>query len=351
MKKYFFFLIALLSLAACDDSIQEHWSDPYHPYGYATLYIATPGFPGYPEMIYSIQGDTIYQCEEGAHIQSLLAEDKDWYALLKNDNGVYSSIKNGKLLREYSGTVFDFAVDGGSVYTLHEHENHMVWVCKDGQLLYDVPDYVQYNMFSVHDGNVAIPICDEQPGYWYNSNLVKIDGLDHGFKQVYGIDVNGNDILITYESKQQAGKYMYWWNGKNYELPETFIPTTSRLVNGHPVVIGRKITSQDAYGTHCVPVAIVDGIESVLSQEEDLAAVQLFACGSFTFILVKDVAGNDSNLCAVFQNLRPMYMEKNIKVPEELRKFYIHNFSDDGSTISLDELGITAIARVSIVPW
>ena len=94
MKKILIILLGLLALTSCSNG-DEPMPDPYNGgYGSCDLYVATTGFPWHPEMICSIHGDTIYECAEGAHVLSLLAEDSDWYALLKTDDGVYSSVKN-----------------------------------------------------------------------------------------------------------------------------------------------------------------------------------------------------------------------------------------------------------------
>lgn len=350
MKKILIILLGLLALTSCSNG-DEPMPDPYNGgYGSYDLYVATTGFPWHPEMICSIHGDTIYECAEGAHVLSLLAEDSDWYALLKTDDGVYSSVKNGMLFRVYNvKTIWGFTVDGGAIYTVQENYDGTVWVCKDDQRLYDVPNYVQYNQFSVHDGNVSMGINDGRSGYWYNGSYIEIYGLQGGCDWVYGIDKQDDNLLITYQSNQESGEYFYYWNGKNYELPENFIPTTSQLVNGHAFVLGGEITSIGASAIRKSTAVIIDGIETVLNEQPDLAAVQLVASGAFTFILVRDIGGRSNKSC-IYQNLKLMEVPKSITVPEDVRKYYAQYMNEDGK-MSLADLGITAIARVKTVSY
>ena len=102
--------------------------------------------------------------------------------------------------------------------------------------------YVQYNQFSVHDGNVSMGINDGRSGYWYNGSYIEIYGLQGGCDWVYGIDKQDDNLLITYQSNQESGEYFYYWNGKNVHVciccglrASYHCPTDSRVRSSHCV--------------------------------------------------------------------------------------------------------------------
>ncbi len=159
------------------------------------------------------------------------------------------------------------------------------------------------------------------------------------------LDRSGYDVLIAYESALNDGKYMYWWNGKNYDMPEMFFPSTSRLINGHAFILGAIRRTLSPGGAHYVPAVIIDGMVTILNDEYDFAAKQVVADGMNTYILVNDVSGR-SNWSLIYKNLQCMDLPNNIVVPEKLRKYYAQNLNDDGATTTLVNLGITAIAVV-----
>ena len=138
---------------------------------------------------------------------------------------------------------------------------------------------------------------------------------------------------------------MYWWNGKNYDMPEMFFPSTSRLINGHAFILGAIKRTLSPGGAHYVPAVIIDGMVTILSDEYDFAAKQVVADGMDTYILVSDVSGR-SNWSLIYKNLQCMDLPNNIVVPENLRKYYAQSLDDDGATTTLINLGITAIAVV-----
>ena len=63
-----------------------------------------------------------------------------------------------------------------------------------------------------------------------------------------------------------------------------------------------------------------------------------------TYILVNDVGGNFRR-SRIYKNLQRMILPENITIPEDMIEYYDMIFYDS-KTISLDNLGITAIAVV-----
>ena len=204
---------------------------------------------------------------------------------------------------------------------------------------------MNFNTICVSNGNVSFTVFASKPYTWTNGRTVEFggpeSGLEEGFGHTFGCDRSGYDVLITYESAQMGGKYMYWWNGKNYDLPQTFIPSASRLVNGHAFILGAEITAFGVGGAHYVPAVFVDGMKT---KEYDFKATQVVADGMDTYILVNDVDGNFRR-SRIYKNLQRMTLPENITIPEDIREYYEMLFYD-GKTISLDNLGITAIAVV-----
>lgn len=346
MKNYLFILIGLLALASCTNEGDEPRPNPT---GGEDLYFATHGFMGHPEMIYNLDGETIYQCAEDGHILELLSEGSDWYASIANQDGSYSVVKDSTTIYTTQETIWCMAVENGIVYTVQENTtDNTYWVYKDFERLYELDRNVNFNTICVSNDIVTFTVFASKPYTWINGRTVGYggpdSGLEEGFGYTFGYDRSGYDVLITYESSQVGGKYMYWWNGKNYELPQTFIPSASRLINGHAFILGAEITAFGVGGAHYVPAVFVDGMKTILNEEYDFKATQVVADGMDTYILVNDVDGNFRR-SRIYKNLQRMTLPENITIPEDIREYYEMLFYD-GKTISLDNLGITAIAVV-----
>ena len=346
MKNYLFFLIGMLALVSCNTESDEPWPNPT---GGEELYFATHGFMGHPEMIFNLDGETIYQCAEDGHIIELLSEDSNWYASIANQDGSYSVIKDGTTVYTTQETIWCMAVENGIVYTVQENTtDNTYWVYKDFERIYELDRNVNFNTICVSQGIVIFTVFANKPYTWINGRTVEFGGPDsgqeEGFGYTFGYDLSGYDVLITYESAQVGGKYMYWWNGKNYDLPQTFTPATSRLVNGHAFILGADISTLSHSGAHCIPAVFIDGMKTILNDEYDFKAEQVVADGVDTYILVNDVSGNFRR-SRIYKNLQRMVLPKNITIPEDIREYY-EMFFDDGKTISLDNLGITAVAVV-----
>ena len=341
-QKLMILMLALLALTSCKDSKDEPTPTPPNPVEETTtMYFATSGFYGYPEEIYNIDGYLVYQCEDTeCSIQSLTTDGRDWYAVIIRGDGVYNVIKNGTSIYLTGDRIWGIAVENGTIYTIQEHTytTHSLWVYKDFQRWYEVVGDVYYNMSSIHDGKVAMGVYDELPYYWCNGEILPVDGLDEGFNWIYGIDLQGDDLLITYESIQDL-KNKYWWNGKNYDL--TIYPRCSKLINGHAVIVGRKTTEQQVGGITGVAAVIIDGEETTLSDEIGTSAEQLVGYGQDIYILVRERTGP-----VILKNMQSI-MLPDIEIPEDLKQAY-HDSGFD--KINLKTLGVECFA-VAMRPY
>ena len=357
MKKVLIILFGLLALASCseddNDPLDTHLSEN------ATLYMAVDGLPGFPDKIYDLEGNVIYECEEGSNIQSLVAEGSDWYALIRKENGTFVVVKNGSKIISGEGQIWCFTVENGIVYTVQEYKNFEVWVCKgyesqqdkgswyNQQLFYvtegnlDCVENWLYNTFMVHDGSVTIPFRGPEPKIMINGSTHSLNEyLDHGFDWVYGIDFYAGSWLITYEDFETR-KNMYWWHNVNYECPDDFQPYASSIVNGHAFILGRKTTSQGVGGINGVPAVLIDGIETVLNNDlVGFSAVSLASHGVDTYILVRD---NTSLYSYIYKNLSAIKLP-DVKTPYSVGP-YGSPYTENGMS-NVSALGIKAIAVV-----
>lgn len=357
MKKFLIILFGLLALASCNkDDVEVPF--PLPPEN-ASLYMAVNGLPGFPDKIYDLEGNTIYECEEGDIIQSLVAEGSDWYALIRKEGGTFSVLKNGSKILTGEGIVWCFTVNQGAIYTVQEYDNHEVWACKgyesqqdkgswyDQQLFYvtegdlDCVENWLYNTFMVHDGCVTMAWRGEEPKVMLDGSSHSLNEyLDHGFNWVYGIDFYAGYWLITYEDFKTR-KNMYWWLNDNYECPADFQPYTSCIVNGHAFILGKKNTSQGVGGINGLPAVLIDGIETVLSDDLlEFAAVSLVSHGMDTYILVRHREGQHA---LIYRNLQPIKLP-DVKTPYSVSP-YGSDYNKDGKS-NLSALGIKAIAVV-----
>ena len=357
MKKIIIILLGLLALASCSKDDNEV-PFPLPPEN-ASLYMAVNGLPGFPDKIYDLEGNTIYECEEGGSIQSLVAEGSDWYALIK-ENDTFFVVKNGSKIISGEGQIWCFTIENGFVYTVQEYKNFEVWVCKgyesqqdkgswyNQQLFYvtegdlECVENWMYNIFMVHDGSVTIPFRGPEPKIMIDGSTHSLNEyLDHGFDWVYGIDFYAGSWLITYEDFETR-KNMYWWHNVNYECPADFQPYASSIVNGHSFILGRKTTSQGVGGINGIPAVLIDGIETVLNNDlAGFSAVSLASHGVDTYILVRD---NTSLYSYIYKNLSAIKLP-DVKTPYSVGPYGAQNSNDGKSNLSA--LGIKAIAVVS----
>ena len=358
MKKILFLLaIGLMVLTSCSNGDEPR----PEPSGDATLYMAVNGLPGFPDKIYDLEGNTIYECEEGGSIQSLVAEGSDWYALINKENGTFFVVKNGSIILTGEGIIWCFTVENGIVYIVQENKNFEVWACKGfesqqdkGSWYYQQLFYVTegnldcvenwlYNTFMAHDGSVTIPFRGPEPKIMIDGSIFSLNEyLDHGFNNVYGIDFYAGSWLITYEDFETR-KNMYWWHNVNYECPADFQPYASRIVNGHSFILGQKNSESfcvgDIYG---IPAVLIDGIETVLNNDlGGFSAVSLASHGVDTYILVRD---NTSLYSYIYKNLSAIKLP-DVKTPYSVGPYGSQNANDGKSNLSA--LGIKAIAVVS----
>ena len=339
MKKVIFLLFGVLALASCTKESDAPVFPNVQPTG-ETMLLATQGFPGYPEMIFDIKGDTVYLCEDTEHhILSLTTEGSDWYARLSNDAGNYCVVKNGETVYSTPRVIADMAVEGGIVYTVEvDKQDDTRWVYRDFMQLYELDKKVNYNTFFVQDGNVFFTINTLRPYTWWNGRTISFEGIDEGFAFTYGMDRTNDDILIVYQG-YTTRRDKYYWHSAVHDLPEKFAPWTCRIVNGHAIVLGQEKTSSGIGGVNGVPAVIIDGVETLLSEQKGFAAVQVAQQGMDTYILVNDVR-SDSGRSMLYRNMQQVTMPSNIVIPQEL----LQHYSQYGTMISLTELGIIDIA-------
>lgn len=339
-KKLMALLLALLALTACQESKDEP-KPVICPYVKTTLYLATSGFSGYPEFIVSLEGDTIYQCEDvESKIHSLVADGSDWYVVIRRGDGVFNMLKNGESIHMTGEKLWGFTVEDGNVYTVQENLlSNTIWLCKDFERIYQVPNNAYYFTFSVDHGNVVMGVYDEKPCYWYNGEIIPIEGLNGGFDWVYGIDKKGDDMLITYQDIPTRSN-MYWWKDTRYDLESWFTPKCSRIVNGKAYILGKKTTNQGVGGVDGVAAVIIDGTESILSDAVGSSAEQIVVDGDDAYILVKHGSGNYTD---IYKNMEAITLPS-VEIPEEYKPYHMYH---DYDRCTLGELGVKCFAVVS----
>lgn len=343
MKKFFLLFIVLLAATSCTTDKDE---PVYEPLEETTLlYMATEGFPGYPEMIIDLHGVTIWQCEDAeSSIRSLFAEGADWYAVILKGDGEYNVVKNGKSIYSTVETIHCFTVEDGSIYTVQEDKsNNTTWVCKDFERLYEVVGDVFCHTFSVDHGNVILAVRGETPCYWSNGEFIPIEGLEGGIDYVYGIDKKGDDMLITYRD-MISGKGLYWWNGVTHEYNFQFAPTSSCIAKGHTFIFGKMTFIQGAANKYGLPTLLMDGYENILSTDAiDCSAIELVENDGNIYVLVKSVRGVTSYIFVGFY----LFTLPEIEIPDRLKPSY--SYCPNGR-INLSKLGINHIAVLDCNP-
>jgi len=333
-RKLMTLMLAMLALAACHDSKDEPVLEP--TVRETTLYLASNGFGGYPEFIVNLDGDTVYVCEdEESSIQSLVAEGTDWYAVIRMEDGLFNVLKNGNSIHITGETIRCFTVENGAIYTVQENGlSGKIWLCKDFQRIHEIPGTTHYYTFSVNHGNVAMGVCDEEPCYWYNGEIIPIEGLEGGFDWVYGIDKKGDDLLITYQDIP-TGKNMYWWKGTRYDFESWFNPKCSRIVNGQAYILGKKITTAIGGGVDGVATVVIDGTETIISDAVGSSAEQIIVDGKDAYILISRGSRSYSE---IYKNLEAITLP-DIEVPDFYKPYY-------GDKCSLGKIGIKCFAVV-----
>ena len=333
-KKLMTLALAMLALTACEDSKEDPIPEPNVKE--TTLYLATNGFAGYPEFILNLDGDTVYMCEdEESRIHSLVAEDYDWYAVIRKGDGLFNVLKNGNSIHVTGENIRGFTVENGNIYTVQENEmSGKIWLCKDFKRIYEIPNTTYYNTFSVDHGSVVMGVYDEKPCYWYNGEIITIEGLEGGFDWVYGIDKKGDDLLITYQDIP-TGKNMYWWKGTRYDLEPWFNPKCSRIVNGHAYILGKKITQQGVGGVDGVATVVIDGTETIISDAVGSSAEQIIVDGEDAYFLIRRGSGSYTE---IYKNLEAITLP-DVEVPDFYKPYY-------GDKCSLGKIGIKCFAVV-----
>ena len=332
-KKLMTLVLAMLALTACEDSKEEPIPEPNVKE--TTLYLAT-GFAGYPEFILNLDGDTVYMCEdEESRIHSLVAEDYDWYAVIRKGDGLFNVLKNGNSIHVTGENIRGFTVENGNIYTVQENEmSGKIWLCKDFKRIYEIPNTTYYNTFSVDHGSVVMGVYDEKPCYWCNGEIITIEGLEGGFDWVYGIDKKGDDLLITYQDIP-TGKNMYWWKGAVHEFSSNFAPSGSRIINGHAYIWGETATNQTVGGVERVPAVYIDGVETILSDSRGYRVAGLVVDDADTYFLVKHSSGAQSY---IYKNLEAITLP-DVEIPDFYKPYY-------GDKCSLGKIGIKCFAVV-----
>ena len=335
-RKLITLMLVMLALAACHDSKDEPVPDPN--FKETTLYLASNGFAGYPEFIVNLDGDTVYLCEdEESSIQSLVGEGSDWYAVIRVEDGLFNVVKNGNSIHMTGENIRCFTVENGAIYTVQENGlSGKIWLCKDFQRIYEIPSTAYPNTFSVDHGHVAMGVYDEKPCYWYNGEIIPIEGLEGGFDWVYGIDKKGDDLLITYQDIP-TGNDLYWWKGAAHEFSSWFNPKCSQIVNGQAYILGRKITTPIGGGVDGVATVIIDGAETILTDIIGSSAEQIVVDKDNTYILVRCGRFTD-----IYKNLETITLP-DIEMPDFYKEFY--SWHQDGK-MNLSEVGIKAMAVV-----
>ena len=331
-------LMGLLALTACQDSKDEPISTFVEK---TTLYLATSGFYGHPEFIVSLEGDTVYQCEDTeSKIHALVADGNDCYIVIRRrDDGTFNVLKNDNSIYKTEEKLWCFTVKDGIVYTVQEDElSNTIWLCKDFERIYEVPKNVYYFTLSVDYGNVAMGVYDEKPCYWYNGEIIPIEGLDGGFDWVYGIDKKGDDMLITYQDIPTRSN-MYWWKGERHDFESWFTPRCSRIVNGQAYILGKKITQQGVGGVDGVAAVIIDGKETIISDVVGSSAEQIVVNGDNDYILVRRGSGNYTE---IYKNLETITLPK-VEIPEDYKPYHLYH---DYDSCTLGELGIKCFTVV-----
>ena len=341
-KKLMTLMLAMLALTGCIENKDEPEPPVICPVEKTTLYMATSGFPGYPEFIVNLEGDTVYQCEDDeSTIHSLVADGSDWYVVIRRGDGIFNVLKNGNSIHMTAEKLWGFSVEDGIVYTVQENElSNTIWLCKNFERLYEVPSNAYYFTFSVDQGNVAMGVYDEKPCYWYNGEIIPIDGVDGGFNWVYGIDKKGDDMLITYQDIPTRNN-MYWWKGTRHEFESWFTPKCSRIVNGQAYILGKKITQQGVGGVDGVATMIIDDKETIISDVVGSSAEQIVVNGGDAYILVRRGSGNYTE---IYRNLEAITLPK-VEIPEYYKPYHLYHEYD---SCTLGELGVRCFAVMKV---
>lgn len=311
-KKLMTLLLALLTMTACHDSKDEPSPNPAIQ---SIVLLCTDN------IIYNLEGDTVFQTDADSHIQSLDSEGSDWYALISKVGGIYDIIRNGKSVFTTSQEIKAMGVYDRVLYTLqrckNQDETYQWSVWKDSKPMYQL-EYDQW--YSYHDFKVNV-----QPTYpnyrpslvmtamtadssylWIDGGQFSLFGQGYSYIISMDIDYHGYGAIFCYED-WETRKYMYWFKYESHELD--FYPTQVLVFDGEPYgtpyILGSKVTGQTGSRLTRTPVVSINGTETLLVADflpKTLdTPVKMLQHGDDVFILT---TGNGYS--CVFKNQHPI---------------------------------------------
>lgn len=303
-KKLMTLLLALLALTACHDSKDE----PAGQQDYDIL-MTTHGSPMNGDLIYNIQGDTVYEGEPWWAIPLIESEGKDWYAAIirddENNHRCYTIIKNGgsAIFSTYD-YVSSMQIDHGDIYLMQSNEQHpnQIWITKNSRVIYTVEgdDVFVPAWMRVKDGDVVLtgPARSSRACYWKNGKLIDIPGVEGPMELGCCVACEGNDELIGF-SMDKNGHAGYVLNGERHDLDLNRVHHVE-FINGKPVIVGQKFVK----GMGHVAVTVIDGDEHVLSTHNGSYVKKMEKRGNSAFYYVS--FGNSMYVSEIYKDLMPL---------------------------------------------
>ena len=301
-------LLALLVLTACHNSKDEPSPNPVVQ---SIVLLCTDN------IIYNLEGDTVFQTDADSHIQSLDSEGSDWYALIRKDGGIYDIIRNGQSAFTTSQEIRAMGVYDHVLYTLQRSKNQdetyqwSVWKNSTPLCLLEYDQWYSYHDFKVRV-RPTYPIY--RPSLvMADSSYLWIDGgqlslFGHGYSYVISMDIDfhGYGPCFCYED-WETRKYMYWFKYESHELD--FYPTQVLMFDGEPYgtpyILGSKVTGQTGSRLTRTPIVSINGVETLLVADflpKTLdTPVKMLQHGNDVYILI---TGNGYS--CVFKNQQPI---------------------------------------------
>mgnify|MGYP006916036450 CR=1 FL=1 len=268
-KKLMTLILVMLALTACHDRMDEPTPDLQN----FNILMTAHGSGMNGDLIYNIQGDTVYECEQWWSINLIESEGKDWYAVIgredENNHLYHTVIKNGgpDIFSTYD-YVSSMQIDHGDIYLMQfndEQHPNQIWITKNSRLIYSVEDN---NVFSprwmrVKDGDVVLtgPARSGRACYWKNGKLIDIPGVEGPMELGCWVAWEGNDELIGF-SMDKNGHSGYMLNGKRKDLDLERIHHVE-FINGKPFIVGQKFVKELGF----LPVTVIGDDAYVLSQQ------------------------------------------------------------------------------------
>ncbi len=318
-------MLAMLTLTACNNDDEPNSPDVNNIY----LAVSNPIEIGY--MVITAKGDTVYQCDPYTVIERLLADGRDWYAVVYNYNGGCQVIKNGNIIySSHEEEIVNMCVDDGNIYTLQEPFPVPVrqeWLCKNFTHIYTLP-YEQFesSQMVVHHGDVALaPSYSREACYWRNGELVAMQGVEGELLTCY-VDTDGDDVLIgiNVDKNDRTG---YWRNGTYSKLENTIIYQV-KLIGGKSYILGNRYTTDvpnpyygGAIRITADAIIIVDGQEQVLrTGDRRNLAYSMIQYNNDNYILVKEYLQEARGMRTetierksfIYKNMKPMKLGNDI---------------------------------------